>query len=108
MAISPDACYSVKVPKANFEWDSGKDLENQEKHGISFSVAQFAFMDPNRVIAEDLSHSAGERRYFCFGRIQGGILTVRFTFRGGTIRIFGAGYWRKGKAIYERENKIYG
>ncbi|MBT9439916.1 MAG: BrnT family toxin, partial [Desulfobacterales bacterium] len=23
------------------------------------------------------------------------------------IRIIGAGYWRKGKKIYERENKIH-
>jgi uncharacterized protein len=31
-----------------------------------------------------------------------GVLTVRFTYRrGGTIRIIGAGYWRKGKKIYE-------
>jgi uncharacterized DUF497 family protein len=108
MAICPDACYPVNVPKANFEWDSRKDRENQEKHGISFSAAQFAFMDPSRVIAMDLSHGAGEKRYFCFGQVQGGILTVRFTFRGEIIRIFGAGYWRKGKAIYERENKIHG
>lgn len=36
-----------------------------------------------------------------------GILTVRFTYRGSVIRIFGAGYWRKGKAIYEHENQIH-
>jgi hypothetical protein len=24
------------------------------------------------------------------------------------LRIIGAGYWRKGKKIYERENKIHG
>ena len=40
------------------------------------------------------------------GKVADGILTVRFTWRGGTIRIIGAGYWRKGKHIYERENKI--
>jgi uncharacterized DUF497 family protein len=54
------------------------------------------------VIAEDLSHSRNEKRYFCFGTAGGGILTVRFTVRGSTIRIFGAGYWRKGKMIYEK------
>jgi uncharacterized protein len=56
------------------------------------------------VIAEDLAHSDNEPRYFCFGEAGGGVLTVRFTYRGSVIRIFGAGYWRKGKAIYEREN----
>lgn len=45
-----------------------------------------------------------ENRYFCFGDVDGGMLTVRFTYRGNVIRSIGAGYWRKGKAIYEREN----
>ena len=31
-------------------------------------------------------------------------MTVRFTWRDRKIRIFGAGYWRKGKAIYEKAN----
>lgn len=71
---------------------------------MAFSLAQYAFVDPHRIIAEDLAHSEGEQRYFCFGKVEGGILTVRFTHRGGVIRIFGAGYWRKGKAIYEHKN----
>ena len=37
----------------------------------------------------------------------GGVMTVRFTYRENVIRILGAGYWRRGKAIYERENKIH-
>jgi hypothetical protein len=40
-----------------------------------------------------------------FGEVAGGILTVRFTYRAAVIRMIGAGYWRKGKAIYERENR---
>lgn len=91
----------------SFEWNSEKDFINQAKHGVSFAVAQSAFSDPDRVIAEDLSHSYGEKRYYCFGKVGGGILTVRFTYRLGLIRIFGAGYWRKGKQIYERENQIH-
>jgi uncharacterized protein len=96
------------VARARFEWDAEKDRENQEKHGIAFGKAQFAFADPNRVIAEDVSHSSSERRHYCFGRVEGGVLTVRFTYRGDIIRIIGAGYWRKGKRIYERENQVYG
>ena len=92
---------------ARFEWDPYKDLENQDKHGVSFAKARHAFSDSRRVIAEDLSHSGREKRYYCFGKIGGGILTVRFTYRAGVIRIFGAGYWRKGKTIYERENKVH-
>ena len=54
----------------SFEWDAIKDRANRAKHGVPFSVAQHAFFDPRRVIAEDLSHSATEQRYFCFGTDQ--------------------------------------
>ena len=40
-----------------FEWDVDKDAENQQKHGVSFSRAQYAFADPQRVIAKDIAHS---------------------------------------------------
>lgn len=92
---------------ASFEWDARKNADNQFKHGVPFALAQYAFADPKRVIAEDTAHSGREPRYFCFGRVGEGILTVRFTHRADVVRIFGAGYWRKGKAIYERENQIY-
>ncbi len=95
------------MAKARFEWDPKKDRENREKHGVSFAEAQFAFADPRRVIAEDRSHSSIEDRYYCFGWVGEGILTVRFTYRDDVIRIFGAGYWRKGKQIYERENQVH-
>jgi len=95
------------VAKDSFEWALEKDLENQLKHGVSFKLAQYAFADKNRVIARDIAHSQGEYRHFCFGKISVGILTVRFTYRKGTVRIFGAGFWRKGRQLYEQENKIY-
>ena len=95
------------MAKARFEWDPKKDRTNREKHGVSFAEAQFAFADPRRVIAEDRVHSSIENQHFCIGRFGEGILTVRFTYREDVIRIFGAGYWRKGKQIYERENKIH-
>ena len=84
-----------------FEWDEDKDRLNQGKHGVSFSFAQHVFADPCRVIAIDTSHSGQEKRLYCIGKAGDGILTVRFTYRDQIIRIFGAGYWRKGKKIYE-------
>ena len=90
-----------------FDWDPDKDIENQGKHGVAFVQAQYAFADPKRVIARDITHSKTEERFYCFGEVDGGVLTVRFTYRTSVIRIIGAGYWRKGKAIYERENKIH-
>jgi len=94
---------------ATFEWDTNKDKINQEKHGVSFFEAQRAFWDANRVIAEDVEHSHSEERYYCFGKVDGEVMTVRFTYRNNKIRIIGAGYWRKGKKIYEKEkNEIHG
>jgi len=96
------------MQKTRFEWDDAKDKENEAKHGIAFAVAQHAFLDPDRVIAEDTTHSTKEERFYCIGRVGDGIITVRFTYRSGVIRIFGAGYWRKGKKLYEKTNEIHG
>ncbi len=78
-----------------------------EKHGVSFYDAQYAFADSKRLILEDMAHSVDEKRFFCIGKTSGGIATVRFVRRGEKIRIFGAGYWRKGKKLYENTHQIY-
>lgn len=88
--------------KNSFEWDDKKNQLNIKKHGISFLEAQKAFLDPSRVIAEDIKHSTNEKRYYCFGKVEDAIITVRFVYKNKTIRIFGAGYWREGKKIYEK------
>jgi|GEM_PF-1737420 len=36
------------------------------------------------------------------GTVHGMVMTVRFVYKGQAIRIFGAGYWRKGRKIYEK------
>jgi uncharacterized DUF497 family protein len=69
---------------ALFEWDPIKDDENKRKHGST------------------------EKRYFCFGKVGDGVITVRFVIRNQTVRIIGAGYWRKGKRVYEAKNRLYG
>ena len=94
-------------PEATFEWDRGKNLANQAKHGVSFGLAQYAFADSKRVILTDATHSTqDETRYYCIGKVGEGILTVRFTYRERRIRIFGAGYWRRGKQIYEEQDQV--
>ena len=93
------------MKKTRIEWDEGKDRENQAKHDVSFSLAQRAFLDPHRVIAEDVSHTGEEDRFYCIGRVDDGIVTVRFTYRGNVIRIFGRGYWRGHcQNFYENRN----
>jgi len=93
------------MDRVHFEWDEEKNRENQEKHSVPFNLAQYAFADPNRVIAEDVSHSQSEKRYNCFGKIGDRIVTVRFTYRKSKIRIIGAGYWSKGRDVYEKAQR---
>lgn len=86
-----------------FEWDSSRTEANLARHGVDFTEARTAFLDPRRLLAVDAKHNRSESRYFCIGRTNaGGICTVRFSMRGGNIRIIGAGYWRKGKELYEK------
>ena len=93
----------------DFEWDSAKDAINRDKHGVSFSEAQRAFLDPDRIIALDKKHSTErETRFFCFGQVGDQIVTVRFTYRQEKIRIFGAGCWREGRKRYEEQQKLRG
>jgi uncharacterized DUF497 family protein len=92
--------------RAEFDWDPLKDAENSRKHGVSFAQAQQAFLDPHRLIAQDLRHSQFEPRYYCFGRVGDRVMTVRFTYRGKVIRIIGAGYWRRGRRVYETQSEV--
>ena len=88
-----------------FEWSDLKNTENIRKHKISFYEAQEVFLDENRIILYDTKHSTVEDRYFCIGKTtKGVIVTVRFTKRNGSNRIIGAGYWRKGRKLYEKNN----
>ncbi|MGZ9050848.1 MAG: BrnT family toxin [Rhodoplanes sp.] len=83
----------------SFEWNAAKDRLNRTKHGVSFALALRACFDPPRVIAGDLSHGGAEQRYFCFGWVDGGVMTVRFTWRDGRIASLG-------RAIGEREGRF--
>ena len=87
-----------------FDWDEDKNQTNIEKHGVSFENAVKVFDDPNRITYYDEQHSKAEDRFHCVGKADGGILTVRFVIRNNNIRIIGAGYWRKGRQLYEERN----
>jgi hypothetical protein len=96
------------TPKVRFEWDQHKAVENDRKHGVSFVLTQQAFLDPERVMARDVERSGSETRYYCMGQVGEGVVTVRFTLRSRAIRIIGAGYWREGRKLYEKQNQIHG
>jgi uncharacterized DUF497 family protein len=84
--------------------EEGKAQPNQTWSRLLGSAARVSGSAP-RVIAVDEAHSKREQRLFCIGRGQRGIVTVRFTRRGDHFRIIGAGYWRKGKELYEKTNR---
>ena len=66
------------MDKAEFEWDPRKNDANIAKHGVSSFDAQRAFLDKARIIAQDFEHSGNEIRHYCFGKVDGAVMTVRF------------------------------
>ena len=48
------------MSRVRFEWDEKKNRENLVKHGVPFEVAQYAFADPSRVIAEEIARTFNE------------------------------------------------
>lgn len=94
----------METNDGSFVWDRAKEQLNLIKHGVDFRDAARAFKDPCRKIYTDQGHSSEEERYFCLGLVDGKVLTVRFLYRDGKIRIIGAGYWRKGAKQYDQEN----
>ena len=98
--------YFKQMDRGNksFVWDLSREAINIQKHGINFTTASEAFKDPKRKIYIDSKHSLKEERLFCIGKVAKRIMTVRFTYRDDKIRIFGAGYWRKGKVYYEKKD----
>lgn len=86
----------------SFVWDVKKEAANIREHQVDFETAAKAFKDPHRKIYTDEKHTETEKRLFCLGKVGGEVMTVRFTYRKGRIRIYGAGHWRKGKRYYEQ------
>ena len=95
---------SKDIQYGSFIWDIEKENQNIQKHKVDFYTACNVFYDKKRIIAIDEKHSSDEQRYFCIGKVNKRIMTVRFVYRNKLIRIFGGGYWRKGRSLYEKQN----
>ena len=77
------------LKNTEFEWDEAKEQSNFIKHGIHFKTAVKVFLDPYKLIREDLEHP-DELRYDILGRV-GKVLFVVCTLRSkNTIRIISA------------------
>lgn len=98
----------VDIYSGSFVWDAAKELTNFWKHGIDFRSAVLVFRDPKRLMLFDSLHSKKESRFFCIGMVKGRVLTVRFTYCQGRIRIIGAGSWRKWRRFYEENTQENG
>ena len=60
-----------------FDWDSNKNSENIEKHGISFEQAQEVFLDPLHLSVLDERFSYFEERWITMGTTTtGGVIVV--------------------------------
>jgi len=73
-----------------FEWDEAKAAANLAKHGISFSAAARALMDPGRIEDIDDRNDYEEERVQAICLSGGRILFVVYTMRNDAIRIISA------------------
>jgi uncharacterized DUF497 family protein len=82
---------SGTVVANKFEWDDTKARYNEDKHGVTFEVAEEIFDDPLNITIRDRSHSEVEDRYVIIGeRMFGEVLVVTYAERGDRIRIISA------------------
>jgi uncharacterized protein len=101
------------VPDLLFEWDEGKNLANQRKHGVSFEEAARVFFDPLCLSIKDRIVD-GEQRWRTYGEVNGLIIllvahTVREENERGrrteVIRLISARRaTHKERRFYEEEN----
>ena len=85
------------------EWDSAKNDENLEKHGISFDEASKLLLSTADCMEVfDNAHSDEEDRFVAIGPIASGIIVVVFAERDEeTVRVISA------RAATRRESRRY-
>lgn len=85
------------------EWDEGKNLANQRKHGISFEEAEALFATGSDYLEIfDDAHSETEDRFIAIGPIARGIILVIWTERDEEILRIISARWAS-----EREQALY-
>lgn len=85
----------------DFEWDETKSEVCFRERGFDFAFVLQAFLDPDRVVHQDLRRNYGEARYQMMGRIEGRLFVVIYTTRQRGIRIVSA------RKANQREVKQY-
>lgn len=85
-----------------FTWDNRKNLENINKHGVSFETAKFVLGDPFRIELFGDNHSNEEDRFVVIGYVLDVALLVVYTENEDVIRIISAR-----KAMQHEVDKYY-
>ena len=90
----------------NFEWDQGKNLINQQKHGVSFEEARELFESGTGYLEIfDSEHSDFEDRFIAIGPIGRGLVMIVYTEREEDItRIIGARFANKNEQLLYRSH----
>jgi uncharacterized DUF497 family protein len=84
-----------------FEWDDGKERENNKKHGVGFETACEVFFDPFLRVIE-VSNELGEMREAVIGLTVGWrLLYVVYTEREDVLRVISA------RPVMAAERKYY-
>jgi hypothetical protein len=93
---------SQLLKSTGFEWDEGNIDKNWIKHGVSPSECEQVFFNQQLVVADDVTHSDEEARWYALGRTDANrLLFVVFAIRKDRIRVVSA------RDMSLRERKVY-
>ena len=88
-----------------FDWDDGNARKN-DKHGVGQAQAEEIFFNQPLLMLDDLLHGEQDARHYALGKtLDGRLLHVSFTLRGGgtLIRVISArDMHRKERSVYEQ------
>jgi uncharacterized DUF497 family protein len=88
-----------------FQWDTGNDRKNADRHGVSQGEAEQVFFNEPLLILSDDRHSCQEPRFHALGRTEDGrLLHITFTLREQRrwIRVISA------RDMHRKERMRYG
>jgi uncharacterized DUF497 family protein len=71
-----------------FDWSGDNAEKNWERHRVTPSESEQVFFNRPLLVANDVEHSSGERRYYALGQTdEGRELFIAFTMRERFLRV---------------------
>jgi len=94
---------SVSLPEfKGFDWNEGNADKNWESHKVSPREAEQVFFNRPLIMADDVTRSGTERRYFVLGQTDDNRpFFVAFTLRDDLTRVISA------RDMSRQERKVY-